>query len=115
MAFHKAHHLTQCTRWTYTSSSSFYDLERSSGPIFNGTMYSKIHVYYADMEYRQYEETKEISAYVAFCNVGNVIGLYLGMSIAGIFHVLYYVPRYLYYWRKVRVESRKVLPVDNRK
>lgn len=100
-----------CTRWTYESRASFFDLAQSYGPTFNGTMYSDIKVYYADLGYRQYEETRQVSVYVAFCNFGNVIGLYLGMSIMSIFHVLYYVPRYFYVWVKWRVLRTPVVPI----
>lgn len=63
-------------------------------------MYSKIHVYYGDLGFRQYDKKLEKSVYIAFCDFGNVVALYWGMSIVSFLHVLYYLPRYLYQkWR----------------
>lgn len=80
----------------------FYDLEANPGAeTKNGTnnkMYSKIHFYFADLSYKQYEETKEITFNVAFCDLGNVAGFYWGMSIISFFHVVWYVPRCMYDW-----------------
>jgi hypothetical protein len=61
-------------------------------------MYSKIHIFYESLDYRQFEEVKQPRIYLAFCDFGNVIGFYWGMSIVSFFHVLFYLPRYLYYY-----------------
>lgn len=92
-----------CTRWTYASSSSFYDLDPRNETNHKDSMYSRIHFYYADFAYRQHQEVKESSIYIAFCDFGNVVGLYWGMSIISFFHVFFYVPRFFYCWK----ESRK--------
>lgn len=103
--------LKHCIHWTYDSWGSFFDTEVVDGPSSNGTMYSKIKVYYADLAYRQYEETKQVTTYLAFCNFGSVIGLYLGMSIVSIFHLVYYVPPYLYVLTKRRFRRTAVAPL----
>lgn len=74
---------------------------------YSSLIYSRVQVYYTDFEYRQHVETRETTIYLAFCNFGNVIGLYLGMSIISISHVIYYVP---YYYRAVYKARREVGP-----
>src|SRR4051794_39739600 len=87
----KARCLPHCERWQYSSSSSFSDLE--SGETNRERIYSRVNIYYTGFEYRQYKEMNEIPLYMAFCNVGNVTGLYLGMSVISFFHFGFYFIR----------------------
>lgn len=70
-------------------------------------MYARIHLYYAELGYRQYTEVKEQKIYLAFCDFGNVVGFYWGMSIVSFFHVFFYIIRYMYVKRRAK---RKVAP-----
>lgn len=58
-----------CQYWEYSSTSSFIYLEKNdtNKQKNNNTMFSRIHVYYADLSYRRYEQTKEVTIYLAFC------------------------------------------------
>src|SRR5437764_347949 len=84
-----------CTYWTYSSSASFHNLEHvkdnDSHSRQDRPVYSRIHVFYSDFEYRQYKQVKETNFYRAFCDFGNVMVLWWGISIISIFEVLFYV------------------------
>lgn len=93
--------------------ASFHDLgsrEYPSDSRQQRYMYSRIHVYYGDLAYRHYSEEYERTAYVTFVELGGVIGLYWGMSIISIFHVLFYVPRYTFLSCKARKYGRRIEP-----
>jgi hypothetical protein len=70
-------------------------------------MFSRVHVYYADLQYRHYSEVPEIPVYLAFCSFSNVVELYLGMSIVSFVHVGFYSIRYWLALRKARHETKK--------
>lgn len=74
---------SHCNYWTYSSTASFFCLENSNQAIDH--MYSKIHVYYGELGYRHHGQKKENKVYLAFCEFGNVVGLYSGMSIISFF------------------------------
>lgn len=101
----KAHCPRHCQYMAYDGSSSFYYLEPATETkAFEDKkrMRGLIHVYYSELEHRQYEETKQLTFYLMFCNLGSVWGLYWGMSIVSFFHVLFYLIRYMYYVCKDR-------------
>lgn len=101
-----------CRRWTYRSSSSFYDLQRRE-EIDEGRMYSRIHIFYADFTYHQYEHVPETTLYLVFCDFANVVALYLGMSTISFFHVGFYVVRYWYVRIKIRGRAKVAPAVED--
>lgn len=105
-----------CTYWTYTSSASFFYLQRADPAPAKREMFSKIHVYYADFGYRQHVEVKEMTEYLAFYAFCNIFILYLGMSVISFFHLAFYVPYYVYVLRKYgpprpSVRKSQVMPL----
>lgn len=101
----KARCLPHCERWQYSTSTSFVDLENDEPR--GKQIYSRINIYYGGFGYRHYTEVREIPVYLAFCNFGNVTGLYLGMSIVSFFHFGFYSIRYCWLVRKFRKETKK--------
>src|SRR3954454_14269944 len=105
-----------CRRWTYTSTVSFNYLERPDDRTKdNDQIYSKVHIFYGDFEYLQHNQIKAATVYLAFYELGNVVGFYWGMSVISFFHVLVYVSCYTYVWKKSRGEPRLHRPKAIRK
>lgn len=109
-----------CTYWTYSSTASFFYLKKPSArePASDHLMYSRIHVYYGSLAYRQHEQVKAITNYLAFYAICNVLFLHWGMSVISFFHIAYYVPKYLYalgemgrHRSESQVKKTRVVPI----
>lgn len=61
-------------------------------------MFSRVHVFYSDFGYRQHREAPALTSYLAFCEFGNVLVLYLGISMVGVIQAGVYFSRYAWVW-----------------
>lgn len=91
----------RCRYWEYLSTASFVDLAKENQSAKN-LLYSRMHIFFADFLYQQQEETLAVNIYLAFCNFGNVVGFYLGLSIVGIFEVIFWFSNFLVAIARVR-------------
>lgn len=96
-----------CHYFTYDATGSFVDLEKSgTASVDNYSLYSRVHVYYSEFSYRQYEEVKVPVICIALGNLGNVYGCYWGMSVISFCYIFVYVPNYFYWSWKARRDRR---------
>lgn len=102
--------LKHCRYWEYSATASFSERQSDDPLREKSAMFSKIHVFYPDYSYRQHEETLAVPSYLAFCEFGDAIALYLGMSLVTLAEIVYYGWGYCYArgeeWRKKRKKNR---------
>lgn len=73
-------------------------------------MDARIHIFYADLSYREYVQVEKKSVYVAFCSFGSVGSFCLGMSVISFFDLAFHLVNYWCIRRRVEKSGNKVQP-----